>query len=186
MESLTIEKENIAVTVNSFSKSSAYNGRLKPVFSNFYALIWFKRTTGRYFLDFKEYQIKENSLIIISKSQDISFEFTEDENQYVVITLPQSFIETSDEDTQKLLSFCIREHFEGKQILEIGEDDEKYLNLLVAQLIKVSKEWDGELKDKSSFYLLQLLLVYCTELSKRQRSGELDGIQMLSVTLPHY
>jgi AraC-like DNA-binding protein len=164
------EKE-LTVHFNSFPGSNSATGIIKPVFNNSNAIVWLKKGKGKYVIDFKSYTFKANTIILISKDQNTAFEFSGQDNQYVVITFPMNLIARSEPEIQQLVSFCIREHFAGKQILKVGPEDEKYLKTLVDQLFSVANHWQGELKSASMFHFLQLFLVYCNKLRQDQNQG---------------
>lgn len=147
-------------------------GHIKPVWPDHYALIWFKGGGGRYFVDFKEYHFQPDTLIVISQNQDLSFEFSEENHDFRIFTFPADFVARSEQKVQKLLSFCIREHFQGKQILKLSEKNAHYLEELSLQLSNILNNWQGELKRESSYHFFQLFLLYCAHLSTEQAAEE--------------
>jgi AraC family transcriptional regulator, transcriptional activator of pobA len=158
---------DLTVNYNSFPHTNPEKGVIRPEFRNSHAIIWFKQGQGKYSVDFKKYRLRAGTIIFISKDQDTSFEFSGDANDYVIITFPQHYIGT-DPEIQKLVSFCIREHFEGKQILKTGADDNQYLEMLVRQLFTIHHEWTNAYREASAFHFLQLFLIYCNKLKSEQ------------------
>lgn len=173
MPVMTTISDNLTIGYNSFPDSSNSHGIFKPSLKNSYAIIWLKEGKGKYFIDFREYQFRPSKVILISKNQDTSFQFSS-KSIYVVITFTQDLVARSSEEIQKLLAFCIREHFEGKQILEISQNDAAYLGNLVDQMDQVICKWEGTLRKNSLFHLLQLFLLYCHQLSIEQSHGGLN------------
>lgn len=169
------EEETFTINLNSFPKSTPGSNNPPQLTSNYYGLIWFKNSRGSYSIDFTDYPIEVNSIIIISKNQNVHFNFSAGSNDFIFITFAQNFIESSNEEVQKFLSFCMREHFEGKQILRIEKEDEKNLSHLTNQLYEIANAWTGDLKKNSLFHYLQLLLIYCTHLSRKQDPNLVKG-----------
>ncbi|MDN5200226.1 helix-turn-helix transcriptional regulator [Fulvivirgaceae bacterium BMA10] len=174
-------KKNVDLTIhyNAFPEAGNTNGLFRSNFDNTYAIVWLKEGRGRYSIDFKEYEFKPNTIILISKDQNTTFEFFDENSQYVVITFSQDLVSASDDDIRQLLSFCIREHFEGKQILSLNAYDTEYLEMIMNQLFKIYSTWNDQFKHPSIFHLLQLFLVYCNKLKTQQEqatSGDYIGV----------
>lgn len=147
-------------------------GHVKPTWPDQYAIIWFKEGNGKYFVDFNEYHFQSNTLIVVSQNQDISFEFTAESRDFSIFTFPADFVAGTEPKVQELLSFCIREHFQGKQVLRLSEKDRSYLEALTQQLINILKDWNGALRQESSYHFFQLFLLYCAHLSTEQAAQE--------------
>lgn len=143
-------------------------GAVKPAWPDQYAIIWFKAGKGKYFVDFKEYHFQADTLIVISQNQDLSFEFSPEDHDFYIFTFPEDLVASSEQKVQELLSFCIREHFQGKQILRLSGNDTRYLEELTQQLNNILNNWEGALKRESSYHFFQLFLVYCAHLTTDQ------------------
>jgi AraC family transcriptional activator of pobA len=167
--------EELTIHYNSFPGSIQKNGTIRPLFKNSHAIVWLKQGHGKYSLDFRKYTFKPNSIILISKDQETSFEFSGKNDQYVVITFTHTMVSKSASEIQQLVSFCIREHFEGKQILTVAPEDEKYLESLTHQLLTIAGHGEGNFKSSSMFHFLQLILVYCSKLRMEQHRGTADA-----------
>lgn len=161
----------ICLFENIFPGEQSMEGTIRPSWDNQYALIWLKKGRGQYHIDFKEYNFQPNTLIVISKNQDVSFQF-EGDPQFSILTFTAEMVSPADEQVQELLSFCIREHFQGKQILTLAEKDRDYLEHLLYQLQEVLQHWKGQIKTDSAFHFLQLVLLYCAHLSEQQATEE--------------
>lgn len=147
-------------------------GQVKPAWPDQYAIIWFKEGNGKYFVDFKEYHFQPNTLIVISQNQDLSFDFTPEPQDFRIFTFTVDFVAGTEQKVQELLSFCIREHFQGKQILRLSEEDTVYLETLTRQLVIILDDWHGALKQESSYHFFQLFLLYCAHLSAQQAAEQ--------------
>jgi AraC family transcriptional regulator, transcriptional activator of pobA len=167
--------DHFSIHFNSFDGTKISPGKFKPFLNHFYGIIWFKKGDGSYFIDFKEYPSKENSIVLISRNQDVAFEFKDPSTEFIFLTFSDHVVRSSEYQVQKLLSFCIREHFEGKQVLMLNRNDESYLKNIVDQLYSVSLSFTGELRRSSIFHYLQLFLTYCVELTTQQKSDLLEG-----------
>lgn len=174
------DKSDLTIANNSFPDAITKEGLIKPCF-NGHVIIWFKEGKGSYFIDFKEYELRPNTIILISKDQDTSFEFLDDDPQFDVINFTQDFVNTSDGKIQQLFSFCIKEHFEGKQIFNIGVEDAIYLEMIIRQLKSICDNWNGQLKQDSIFHFLQLFLTYCNQLKDEQSQEDISDFRTAMV-----
>lgn len=163
-----LSSDHLTVHVNCFPGTNNTSGKIQPAFENNYAIVWLIKGRAEYYLDFRRHRFDPDSMIIISKNQSTSFHFTEPASRYVVITFSDGMVHAASENVRRLLSFCIREHFEGKQILRLAEEDTLYLGGLVEQLHTIGRRWQGQLKNESLFYFLQLFLTYCHQLREQQ------------------
>jgi AraC family transcriptional regulator, transcriptional activator of pobA len=166
--------EELTIHYNSFPDSVQLAGTIKPAFKNSHAIVWLKRGHGKYSVDFRQYTFNPNSIILISKDQNTAFEFSGKNDQYIVITFTHTMVSKSAPEIQQLVSFCIREHFEGKQILTVAPEDEKYLKGLTHQLLTIASHGESKFKSSSMFHFLQLILVYCYKLRTEQHRGTAD------------
>jgi AraC-like DNA-binding protein len=76
----------------------------KPHIHSFYQIIWFKKGTGKHFVDFKAYDVVENSLFFIAKNQVHYF----DENtnyQGILIHFNESFLVQNDSEVDFFLKY---------------------------------------------------------------------------------
>jgi AraC-like DNA-binding protein len=78
----------------------------KPHTHSFYQIIWFISKKGKHFIDFKDYQIQENSLFFISKNQVHYFEHRSDYKGYL-IHFNESFILSNETDINFFLTYNI-------------------------------------------------------------------------------
>lgn len=142
---------------------------------DYYMIIVARRAKGTYSIDFHEYVLEPDSIVLISKNQNVRFSLEGDLQQFITITFTPDFIKNSDEQILKMLSFCIREHFEGKQILRIDDRNFKYIEKLCNQLIELGTELSSEIRWISSFHSLQLILIYCQNLYSKQSADIAKG-----------
>lgn len=140
-----------------------------------FAVFIFRQSSGRYTVDFNEYTIQANSIVIISKDQQVSFNLSEEPQQFISLVFPPDFIKNAHEDVLRMFSFCIREHFNGKQILKLEDQDYRYLERLSYQLQEINLTLNSGILSLSGFHLLQLILIYCADLYSRQSVNKTTG-----------
>ncbi len=155
------------LTVNHNSFPEFFDQKNKSTFENQYGLVWLKRGSGSYAIDFQQYKFQENSLILITQNQNACF-YLDQGCEYCVITFAPNLVSNASPDVQKLLSFCIREHFEGKQILSINQENDDYLWSIFVQMQAALVQMKGSLRAQTAYHLLHLLLVYCNDLRQAQ------------------
>ncbi len=56
----------------------------KPHTHSFYQIIWFRNNSGKHFIDFESYEIKENRLFFVAKNQVHYFEKRSDYRGYQI------------------------------------------------------------------------------------------------------
>ncbi|MEJ5962768.1 helix-turn-helix domain-containing protein [Pedobacter immunditicola] len=140
-----------------------------------YLIVIAGRVKGTYSIDFHEYVFQQNSIVMISKNQNVSFTFDGNEQQFIALTFTQDYLKNADENILKMLSFCIREHYEGKQILRMVDKDFEYLEKLSSQLLEIDKNLHSAIRWPSSFHFLQLILIYCANLYTKQSVDTIKG-----------
>lgn len=140
-----------------------------------YLILMARGVKGTYSIDFHEYVFQPNSIIIISKNQDVKLSFDGAEQQFIALTFTQDFLKNADENILKMLSFCIREHFEGKQILRMSNKDFEYLEKLSSQLLEIDTKLNSDIRWPSSFHFLQLILIYCADLYAKHSIDTIKG-----------
>lgn len=78
----------------------------KPHTHSFYQIIWFRNNTGKHFIDFESYDIKENRLFFVAKNQVHYFEKRSDYRGYL-IHFNESFILSNETDINFFLTYNI-------------------------------------------------------------------------------
>lgn len=98
-----------------------------PHRQNFYGLFFFTNSNGKYYVDFKEYNIKKDTLFFISNEQVHYFKDI-DKTEGKIILFTNSFLEND---------FLIEQVFEqniGNPMLSINTQQVKEFNLLISQI----------------------------------------------------
>jgi AraC family transcriptional regulator, transcriptional activator of pobA len=172
MDNLDKSLPKLSLSFNQIDRSFPVKTLGKP---DFYLVLVVKQVSGSYLIDFREHLFQSNSIILISKNQNAQFYFEGDDQQFIALTFTSDLIENADEKVLKMLSFCIREHYEGKQVLKIDDKDFEYLERLSKQLDDLNTTLPEEIKKASGFYFLQLILIYCSNLYSRQSADLVRG-----------
>lgn len=107
-------------------------GHIKPHIHSFYQIIWFMSGKGKHYVDFNEYDVKENTLFFVSKGQVHHF----DDNIYegCIIHFNESFIADNENYVNIFLNHNIFHSFEKEPLFEIEEIDTKELHGIVNQM----------------------------------------------------
>lgn len=106
----------------------------KPHVHTFYQIIWFKKGTGKHYVDFNEYEIEDNTLFFISKGQIHNFD--ENYQDGYMIHFNESFIAYNENFTDVFLKHNIFHSSEKKPLFRIKESDSKELQNIVNQMQK--------------------------------------------------
>lgn len=108
------------------------NHPLKPHTHTFYQIIWFMSGEGKHYVDFKEFDVKENTLFFIPKGQIHYF----DGNQYdgCIIHFNESFIANDENYINIFLKHNIFDSFEKEPLFHIRQADCKELQNIVNQM----------------------------------------------------
>jgi AraC family transcriptional activator of pobA len=172
MENLGHSLQPLSITFNQFYQPFFEKG---IEMQDYYMVIIAKKVKGFYSIDFREYAFQPDSIIIISKNQNVQFSLEGDNQEFITLTFSPDFLKNSDESALKMLSFCIREHYEGKQTLKIDSADFLYLEHLSRQLFEINTYLSEDIRKPSSFHLLQLILIYCANLYAKQSAHDVEG-----------
>lgn len=103
-----------------------------PHSHSFYQIIWFMSGRGKHYVDFKEYDVQENTLFFISSGQIHHF----DENQYEgsLIHFNESFLAGNQDYINIFLRHNIFHSFEKEPLFTIKKEDSKELLNIVTQM----------------------------------------------------
>lgn len=149
----------------------ANNDLFEPSLRDFHVIFWIKKGTGKYFIDFKEYEIKANSIIMVSKDNLHYFEpFTESCELQSIVFKPD-FIYRNDSDLKHLFHFDAGCYFEGQQILSINKEQANFFEGISQQMLNVYQNWDGKEQEEGFYHLLCFFLL---KAAKIQNHSVLD------------
>ena len=146
---------------------------------SFYQIIWFKNTSGKHYIDFVSYDIKENRLFFVAKNQVHYFENRSDYNGYL-LHFNESFILSNETDINFFLTYSI-----------FNNDEEPYYQIpkrLEPQIESYLDQMKEELNNEEEFgnkkilsnLLKSLLLV--VEREKRKNTKSNSGITNQNTT----
>jgi len=148
--------------------------RRKAHAANHYQIIWFKKGSGRYFVDFKAYDVDENTLFFLTKN-DIHYFDRNTNYKGVLIQFNEEFLIQNNND----IAFFFKHNLFNNQkqpSCSLNTDDtfilDEYLNLIKNELTD---------KKESSHELLRCYLkVFLIQLQYRwQKSNTIDGRRVL-------
>ncbi|MEA4917978.1 AraC family transcriptional regulator [Proteiniphilum sp.] len=148
-------------------------GHLYPHRHSFYQIIWFISGKGKHYVDFNEYEVKENSLFFVSKGQIHYF----DNNSYegCIIHFNESFVAEDENYINIFLNHNIFHSFEKEPFFTINEQDTKEFHNIVNQL-------QAEMWVTSQFahaeYLKHLLHLFLILIQRFGVKRDCDGLSM--------
>ncbi len=142
----------------------------KPHTHSYYQIIWFKNNSGKHYIDFKGYDIKENRLFFVAKNQVHYFEKRSDYDGYQ-IHFNESFILSNETDINFFLTYNI-----------FNTNEEPYYQIpksLEIQIMRYFHQIEDELNNSEKFgnkrilsnLLKSLLLVVEREKRKNIKSS---------------
>jgi AraC family transcriptional activator of pobA len=144
----------------------------QPHTHSFYQIIWFKSKKGKHFIDFKDYQIKENRLFFIAKNQVHYFADRSDYDGYL-IHFNESFILSNETDINFFLTYNIFNNSE-EPYFQIPNELQ---NQIISYFTQISTESTNttEFGNKSilSYLLKSMLLLIEREKRKRTKNDNL-------------
>ncbi|MGH1363992.1 MAG: AraC family transcriptional regulator [Calditrichia bacterium] len=150
----------------------------RPSLRDFHVILWFKKGIGKYFIDFKEYQFKPNTITLISKDQYHYLEPPAGNWEIQSIIFKNDFIYRSDNDLQHLFNFNISSQIEGHQILKLKQPEADFLKSLSSDMNMVYHEWSGSVRENAFYHWLCIFLIYCETLQEKQTNTQpaaIDG-----------
>ncbi|OXA74347.1 hypothetical protein B0A67_00775 [Flavobacterium aquidurense] len=133
--------------------------RRKAHSKNYYQIIWFKNGNGRYFVDYKGFDVIENTLFFVTKEQVHYF----DKNTHysgVLIQFNEQFLIQNNNDADFLLKYDLFKKLTPPYI-NLDRDDlfvlDEYLNLIKNELNNKNKPYQAELvRNYLKVFLIQL------------------------------
>lgn len=143
---------------------------------NHYEIIWFKKGSGRYFVNFKAYDIDENTLFFLTKN-DIHYFDRNTDYKGVLIRFNEEFLIHNDND----IDFFFKQSLFNNQkqpFCSLNSDDtfilDEYLNLIKKELIDKKESSHEEL-------LRGYLKVFLIQVQYRwTKSNTIDGHTILA------
>jgi len=146
------------------SELVATNDLFTPSLRDFHVMFWFKKGTGKYYIDFEEYTFEANTVILLSKDHLHYFEPFTEECEIQSIVFSPNFIYRNDSDLKHLFSFNAGCYYDGVQVLDLKASDTQFLEGISSQLIVVYHNWKGKGQSEAFYHLLCLFLINCEAL----------------------
>lgn len=133
--------------LNSYLKEHAEKSS-RPHMHSYYQIIWFKKGSGKHHVDFKEYDVTDNSIFFIAKNQ---VHYFDENSQYhgVIIVFNESFIVQKDSEVEFFLKCNIFKSPYQIPSCSVGADMvrilDQYLRLIDLELDRENDFGQGEL-----------------------------------------
>ncbi len=137
-----------------------------PSLRDFHVIFWFKKGTGKYYIDFKEYTFHANTVILLSKDHLHYFAPFTEECEIQSIVFKPNFIYRNDSDLKHLFNFNAGCYYDGVQVVELKDFDSVFMEQVSIQLTSVYKVWEGKKQGDAFYHLLCLFLIKCEDLQK--------------------
>ncbi len=143
----------------------------KPHSHSFYEIIWFIKGVGKHYVDFKEYEVEDNSIFFISKGQIHHYDDSHQEG--FIMLFNESFLDTFDNPIDVFLKHNIFHSFDKEPFFRIKELDGKNLYSIIKQ-IQIEKQ-TPDLFGHSTYLkgLLHMFLILIQRFGIRKDSQEL-------------
>ncbi len=152
----------------------ANNDIFEPSLRDFHVIFWFKKGTGKYYIDFEEYEISANSIILVSKDNLHYFEpFTESCELQSIVFKPD-FIYRNDMDLKHLFHFDAGCYYEGKQILKLNATDIDFFETISKQMLNVFHQWEGQEREEAFYHLLCLFLLQSSKIQNNLHESRIE------------
>lgn len=145
----------------------------KPHIHSYYQIIWFKKGTGKHYVDFKEYEVTDNSLFFIAKNQVHYFDDSIDYHG-VIIVFNESFIVQKDSEVEFFLKCNIFKNPYQRPSCCVGTDMSNILNQYLALInLELNHEDDFGQGELLRMYLRSFLVqVQRTKIESEKSIGE--------------
>ena len=132
---------------------------------SFYQIIWFRKGTGRHYVDFKEYPVTDNTMFFISPGQ---IHYFEDNRQVegIVIQFNEGFLSDEGSSENVFLKYNVFNAVDASPYYHIHQQDVDKLAFLVQEMEEETCN-DRLFAHKDLLkYLIRMMLIYV------QRTGE--------------
>ncbi|UTW65436.1 helix-turn-helix domain-containing protein [bacterium SCSIO 12643] len=148
------------------------NDLFTPSLRDFHVIFWFKKGTGKYYIDFEEYEIKPNTILLTSKDNLHYFEHFKDFCELQSIAFQPNFVYRNNKDLRHLFNFDAACHFTGRQTLSPNESDTQFLENISNQMFEIFGNWDGVAREEGFYHALSLFLIRCEQIQQETKGGD--------------
>ena len=124
----------------------------KPHIHSFYQIIWFKQGNGKHFVDFKEYNVADNTVFFIAKNQVHYFDNNTD-YKGILLHFNEAFLVQKESETDFFLKCNLFNNPYQQPLCSIGKEIETILNEYVLQI-------EREFENADEFGKEELLRAY--------------------------
>lgn len=124
----------------------------KPHIHSFYQIIWFKSGAGKHYVDFKEYEVSENSIFFIAKNQVHHFDANTN-YKGILIHFNELFLVQKDTEMDFLLKCNLFNNPYQQPSCCVGSNIQYVLDQYIQQIM-------GELNGQDTFAKEELLRIY--------------------------
>ena len=152
-----------------------------PTLRDFHVIFWFKKGSGKYFVDFEEYTFTAGTIVLLSKDQVSYFaDFDRSAVEIQSIVFNPEFIYRNDSDLHHLFHFNMATHLQGIQVIKLNGEDSKQFEIYSENMIRVYRERVGESRSNAFYHWLNIFLLECRELQViTPEEGQIDEGQKI-------
>ncbi|MBO6013520.1 MAG: helix-turn-helix domain-containing protein [Bacteroidales bacterium] len=100
---------------------------------SFYTIIWFQKGEGKHFVDFDEYEVRENSIFFISPDQLHTFDSNHEQHGYV-LEFSQEFLQDEHSSESLFLKYDVFNAYDTLPYRLIGAEGAQTLQRIVDEL----------------------------------------------------
>ncbi len=146
----------------------------KPHSHTYYQILWFEKGAGKHYVDFKEYEVVENTLFFITKNQ---IHYFDEKPLYdgVVIVFNDVFLADSENYMESFFRDTIFNTFESDPCFQISEREVEALHR-ITELMRMEFQVDDDFARKNYLrHLLNLLLISLQRIGKRNQYVQLPA-----------
>lgn len=124
----------------------------KPHIHSFYQIIWFKQGSGQHFVDFKEYDVADNSVFFIAKNQ---VHYFDNNTNYkgILLHFNEAFLVQKESETDFFLKCNLFNNPYQQPLCFVGKETETILNEYILQI-------EREFENADEFGKEELLRAY--------------------------
>jgi len=124
----------------------------KPHIHSFYQIIWFKQGKGKHFVDFKEYNVADNTVFFIAKNQVHYFDNNTD-YKGILLHFNEAFLVQKESETDFFLKCNLFNNPYQQPLCSVGKETETILNEYILQI-------EREFENANEFGKEELLRAY--------------------------
>ncbi len=100
---------------------------------SFYTIIWFQKGEGKHYVDFDEYEVRENSIFFISPDQLHTFDSNHEQHGYV-LEFSQEFLQDELSSESLFLKYDVFNAYDTLPYRTIGPEEAKTLQGIVEEI----------------------------------------------------